>query len=159
MSTIANERHFLTFRIAEELYAFDVAKTREIVDLTPITPVPNMPAWIRGIVNLRGAVLPVLDLRQKFGLGRTETKPDTCIIIVDITFAEQTHTIGVLADAVRDVFAISSDSIEPPPKLGETISTDFIEGIGNHADKFFLILDEQRVFAGAERVLTTEAGE
>lgn len=152
MTTIANERHFLTFRIADELYAFDVAKAREIVDLMPITPVPNVPAWIRGIMNLRGAVLPVLDLRQKFGLGRTETTVDTCIIIVDIEFADQSYTIGVMADAVRDVFAISSDTIESPPKLGDAISTDFIEGIGRHGDKFFLILDEQRVFSGAERL-------
>ncbi|MGC4066337.1 MAG: chemotaxis protein CheW [Polyangiaceae bacterium] len=156
--TIANERHFLTFRIAEELYAFDVAKAREIVDLMPITPVPNVPAWIRGIMNLRGAVLPVLDLRQKFGLGRTETTVDTCIIIVDITFADHTYTIGVLADAVRDVFAIESDTIEPPPRLGDSISTDFIEGIGNHGDKFFLILDEQKVFSGAERLVAAGAG-
>jgi chemotaxis signal transduction protein len=156
--TIANERHFLTFRIAEELYAFDVAKAREIVDLMPITPVPNVPAWIRGIMNLRGAVLPVLDLRQKFGLGRTETTVDTCIIIVDISFADNTYTIGVLADAVRDVFAIESDTIEPPPRLGDSISTDFIEGIGNHGDKFFLILDEQKVFSGAERLVVARAG-
>jgi chemotaxis signal transduction protein len=158
MSTIANERHFLTFRIADELYAFDVAKAREIVDLMPITPVPNVPAWIRGIMNLRGAVLPVLDLRQKFGLGRTETTQDTCIIIVDIAYADQAYTIGVLADAVRDVFAISENTIEPPPKLGEAISTDFIEGIGSHGDKFFLILDEQRVFSGAERVVNQVEG-
>jgi chemotaxis signal transduction protein len=156
--TIANERHFLTFRIAEELYAFDVAKAREIVDLMPITPVPNVPAWIRGIMNLRGAVLPVLDLRQKFGLGRTETTVDTCIIIVDIAFADHSYTIGVLADAVRDVFAIESDTIEPPPRLGDSISTDFIEGIGNHGDKFFLILDEQKVFSGAERLVAAGAG-
>lgn len=152
MSTITNERHFLTFRIAEELYAFDVARAREIVDLLPITPVPNMPSWVRGVMNLRGAVLPILDLRQKFGLGKTEATVDTCIIIVDIPFFDQSFTVGVLADAVRDVFAIPSDSIEAPPKLGEAVSTDFIEGIGKYRDKFFLILDEQRVFSGAEPV-------
>jgi purine-binding chemotaxis protein CheW len=130
MSTIANERHFLTFRIADELYAFDVAKAREIVDLMPITPVPNVPAWIRGIMNLRGSVLPVLDLRQKFGLGRTETTQDTCIIIVDIAYADQAYTIGVLADAVRDVFAISENTIERHRNWERQYPPILLKGLG-----------------------------
>lgn len=152
---IENNRHFIAFRIVEELYAFDVGRAREIVEVAGITPVPHMPTWVRGIMNLRGMVLPVLDLKRKFGLGPTEFGTTTCIIIVDIPREGQTFTVGILTDGVRDVFSIGDDAIEPPPKFGDTVATDFIQGIGRHGDQFFLILDEQKVFSGAEGSVLT----
>jgi purine-binding chemotaxis protein CheW len=152
-------RHFIAFRIMEELYAFDVGRAREIVEVSTITPVPHMPVWVRGIMNLRGMVLPVLDLKRKFGLGPTEFTVTTCIIIVDVPRDGQTFTVGVLTDGVRDVFALGDEAIEPPPKFGDTVATDFIEGIGRHGEQFFLILDEQKVFSSAEASLVTSASQ
>lgn len=148
---------YVTFKLGDEIYAFDVANTREVVDYTNITPIPHTPDWVRGVINLRGAVLPVLDIKQKFGMPLTARTPATCIIIVELGLGQEVYQLGILADAVREVFEIEHSQIEPAPKFGANISTTYIRGIGRHADQFFVILDVEKVFSTHELAVAADA--
>jgi chemotaxis signal transduction protein len=152
MQAAAVERtsQYVTFLLGDETYAFDVNNTREVVDYTTITPIPSTPDWVRGVINLRGAVVPVLDIKQKFGMPLTEHTPNTCIIIVELSAGQETYVLGILADSVREVFEIEHSRIEPAPKFGSNISTTYIHGIGRLENQFFVILDVERVFSARE---------
>jgi purine-binding chemotaxis protein CheW len=149
-ATATQTTQYVTFRLGDETYAFHVSNTREVVDYTSITPIPNTPDWVRGVVNLRGAVIPVLDIKQKFGMSSTQQTTDTCIIVVELAIGHEDHVLGVLADSVQEVFEIERSQIEPAPKFGASISTTYIEGIGHLEDRFFVILDVERVFSSHE---------
>ncbi|RJP83705.1 MAG: chemotaxis protein CheW [Desulfobacteraceae bacterium] len=141
---------FLTFKLDEEVYALDILQVREVLDYTTITKVPKMPKFMRGVINLRGGVVPVIDLRLKFGLDIADNTVDTCIIIMEITLDGETTLLGALADSVQEVITLDSGQIEPPPKIGTRLNTEFIKGMGKKNDDFIILLDIDRVFSSEE---------
>lgn len=157
--TTVNTGQFLTFNLDEEVYALDITQVREVLDYTDITKVPKMPKFMRGVINLRGGVVPVIDLRLKFGLSITENTVDTCIIIMEITLDGETTLLGALADSVQEVISLDSGQIEPPPKIGTRLNTEFIKGMGKKNDDFIIILDIDRVFSSEELSLVQSVDE
>ena len=153
VSTISEIRQYLTFKLGEELFALDVSKVREILEYSSITKVPQTPEFMRGIINLRGSVVSVVDLRLKLGMTCTERTINTCIIVVEVTLEGEPTILGALADSVQEVFELDPSQIEPPPKIGTGLNIAFIEGVGKHQDDFILILDIDKVFSVEE--LTT----
>ncbi|WP_306547945.1 chemotaxis protein CheW [Desulfobulbus sp.] len=141
---------YLTFKLAEEIFAFDVAKVREILELTSITKVPQTPEFMRGVINLRGSVVPVIDLRLNFGMQCTEQTVNTCIIVVEVNLTGEILVLGVLADSVQEVVEMEPDHIEPPPQLGTKLNTEFIKGMGKVENDFVMILDIDKVFSSEE---------
>ncbi len=145
-----DQSQYLTFKLAEEMFALDVAQVREILDITAITKVPRSPDFMRGVINVRGSVVPVVDLRLKFGMPRTEQTVDTRIVVMEISLNNELTVIGAMADAVRDVMELESSSIEAAPKIGVKWNTDFIKGIGKHNDQFIIVLDVNKIFSADE---------
>ena len=141
---------YLTFKLDEEVFALDIGKVREVLDFTTITRVPRTPDFMRGVINLRGSVVPVVDLRLKFGMSQTEKKVNTCIIIVEVTVDNETAVLGALADSVQEVLDLDADHIEPAPKIGTRLNTEFIKGMGKQNDRFVIILDIDKVFSTDE---------
>ena len=141
---------YLTFKLADEVFAFDVAKVREILELTSITKVPQTPDFMRGVINLRGSVVPVIDLRLNFGMQCTEQTVNTCIIVVEVNLNGEILVLGVLADSVQEVVEMEPDHIEPPPQLGTKLNTEFIKGMGKVDNTFVMILDIDKVFSSDE---------
>ena len=143
---------YLTFKMADEIFAFDVAKVREILELIPITKVPQTPEFMRGVINLRGSVVPFIDLRLNFGMQCTENTVNTCIIVVEVNLNEETIVLGVLADSVQEVVEMEPEHIEPPPQLGTKLNTEFIKGMGKVENDFVMILDIDKVFSSDELI-------
>ena len=157
VTAITETTQYLTFKLAEEIFALDITKVREVLDFTSITKVPRTPQFMRGVINLRGSVVPVVDLRLKFGMTRTEQTVNTCIIIVEITLAGETVVLGALADAVHEVIELEPGQIEPAPKIGTRLKTDFIRGMGRRNDAFIILLDIDKVFSSEELSLVQDA--
>src|SRR5512143_4065034 len=137
----ATATQYLTFRLAEEVYALDIGKVREVLDFTTATKVPRTPDFMRGVINLRGSVVPVVDLRLKFGMSATEKTVNTCVIITEVTVDNDTTVLGALADSVQEVIDLAPADISPAPKIGTRLRTEFIRGMGKRDDKFIIILD------------------
>ena len=150
VSAITETRQYLTFKLADEVFAVDVAKVREILEFSTITKVPQTPAFMRGVINLRGSVVPVMDMRLKFGMAETEKTINTCIVVVEVESGGETLVVGALADSVQEVFELEPGQIEPAPRIGTKLDTDFILGMGKHGDQFIMILDIDRVFGAEE---------
>jgi purine-binding chemotaxis protein CheW len=150
---------FLTFTLGEELFALDISSVREVLEYTTITKVPRTPEYIRGVINLRGRAVPVVDLRLKFGMPGTERTVDTCIIIVEVLLGGEQTVLGALADSVQEVMDIEPKDIEPAPKMGTTIKADFILGIGKHEDGFILLLDINKVFTEDDLIQVAQTGD
>ncbi len=146
----AETTQYLTFKLEDEIFALDVAKVREILDFTTVTKVPQTPEFMRGVINLRGSVVPVIDLRLKFGLSATEKTVNTCVIVVELLMEGETMILGVLADSVQEVIDMEPEQIEPAPRIGTKLNTDFILGMGKLDEQFMMILDIDKVFSGAE---------
>jgi purine-binding chemotaxis protein CheW len=136
---------YLTFTLDKEQFAVDISKVREVLEFTSVTKVPRTPEFLRGVINLRGTVVPVIDLRLKFGLTRTEQGIDTCVIITEVESRGERLVLGALADAVQEVIELEPGSIEPPPRMGTRVDLDFIRGMGKRDDKFLILLDLDRV--------------
>jgi len=147
---ITDTRQYLTFQLGEEVFALDVSHVREILEFTTVTKVPKTPDYMRGVINLRGSVVPVLDMRLKFGLTEIEKTVDTCIIVVEVSCEGETTVIGALVNSVQEVFELEQDQIEPAPKIGTRLKTDFIRGMGKHGEQFIIILDIDKVFSAHE---------
>lgn len=143
---------YLTFKMADEIFAFDVAKVREILELTSITKVPQTPEFMRGVINLRGSVVPVIDLRLNFGMQCTEKTVNTCIIVVEVNLDGEAIVLGVLADSVQEVVEMEPSLIEPPPKLGTKLKTEFIKGMGKIENNFVMILEIDKIFSADELI-------
>ncbi len=141
---------FLSFSLDSDLYALDIAKVREVLEFGSVTKVPRTPEFMRGVINLRGTVVPVVDLRLKFGLPRTEKLINTCIIIVEVTIDNETTILGALADSVQEVMELEPSQIDPPPRIGTRLDTAFITGMGKRDDRFIIILDIDKVFSATE---------
>lgn len=141
---------YLTFILEDELFAVEVSKVREVLDYSVITKIPRTPEYLRGVINLRGSVVPVIDLRLKFGMSKTEKKTDTCIIVMEIHFENESLIFGALADSVQEVFDLAPDQIDPPPKFGTKFNIDFLKGMGKTDEKFIMILDMDRIFSSED---------
>jgi purine-binding chemotaxis protein CheW len=140
----------LTFNLSDEVFALDITKVREVLDFTTVTKVPRMPDFMRGVINLRGSVVPVVDLKLKFGMPMTEKSVNTCIIISEVTADGETAVLGALADSVQEVMDLDAEHISAPPKIGTNLNTEFIKGMGKRNDQFIIILDFDRIFSDAE---------
>ena len=147
---------YMTFKLADEVYGFEILKVRELIGLMPITRIPRTPDHVRGIINLRGKVIPVLDLRLEFGMARTEPTEQTVIIVVQCSVQAGELTMGILVDQVLEVLSIEAGQIEPTPAFGAGApATDFILGVGKTAHHVVLLLDIGRVLTEADaRALT-----
>jgi purine-binding chemotaxis protein CheW len=141
---------YLTFKLGDEIFAFDISQVREVLDVTTITKVPHTPAFMCGVLNLRGSVVPVVDLRLKFGISKTEHTVNTCIIIVEILVDNEKTILGALADSVQEVMDLASENIEPAPKIGTRLNTEFIKGMGKQDNIFMIILNIDKVFSTDE---------
>jgi purine-binding chemotaxis protein CheW len=138
---------YLTFTLAKELFALDIAGVREVLDNAVITRIPRTAPFLRGIINLRGNAVTVVDLRMKFGLGRTEMTENTCIIIVEVTLDGESLILGAMADSVHEVYDIDPSGIEDPPSMGTVIEPTYIKGMAKHEDSFIVILDTEKLFS------------
>jgi len=156
---ITETTQYLTFKLADEVFALDISKVREVLDFTAVTKVPRTPEFMRGVINLRGNVVPVVDMRLKFGMTKTEKTVNTCIIIVEISLDGDTTILGALADAVQEVLDLEPDKIEPAPKIGTRLRTDFIKGMGKRDEQFIIILDIDKVFSVDELSIVQDASQ
>ncbi len=150
VSSINETAQYLSFMLGEEVFALDISKVREVLDHTSITRVPQTPEFMRGVINLRGGVVPVVDMRLKFGMTKTEQTVNTCIIIAEVSLEEETTVLGALADSVQEVFELDPEQIEPSPSIGTHLKTEFLKGMGKRNEEFVLILDIDRVFSAKE---------
>ena len=155
--SITDIRQYLTFQLGGEVFAIDVFHVREILEFTSVTKVPKTPDFMRGVINLRGSVVPVLDMRLRFGLTKTEKTVNTCIIVVEVSSDGENIIIGALVDSVQEVFELDPNLIEPAPRIGNHLRTEFIKGMGKKDDSFIIILDAARIFSSEELVGITEA--
>ena len=155
-----NKRHqFLSFTLSDEVFAVNVQQVSEILDVIKITHVPQMPDYMLGVINLRGNVVPVIDLRTKFGMERRAANSENCIIVVEVDFGGEVVVIGVLTDAVREVLNLSTEQIEPPPRMGMKLKSEFICGMGKLGEDFIILLDIDRIFSSDEINLFHESGQ
>jgi purine-binding chemotaxis protein CheW len=157
-SEITETRQYLTFKLGNETFGIDVAKVREVLDFTSITEIPRTPNFMRGVINLRGSVVPVVDLRICFAMSKTERTRNTCIVVVEVQLEGEATVIGALADSVEEVIDLEPDQIQPAPEIGSQIRTDFIMGMGKREAQFIVILDIDRVFS-AEDVSAVRSAE
>jgi len=141
---------FLTFTLNQETFGVDVRQACEVMDFTRVTKVPRSPEYMLGVINLRGSVVPVLDLKQRFGMPGCERSRETCIIVLEIPFADESRLIGAVADGVQEVLDLFEDQIEPPPRLGSGLDTEFIRGMGKVSERFIILLDLNKVFSADE---------
>lgn len=148
---------YLTFRLDRELFAVDIAKVREVLEFTNVTKVPRTPDYMRGVINLRGNVVPVLDLRRKLGLPPTERTVDTCVVIAEVEVDGERTILGALADSVQEVVELDGAQVVPAPRMGTRIDTSVIRGMGKREEEFVIILDIDRVFSSGELKSVTES--
>lgn len=147
-TTVLNQ--FLTFLVNQETYAVSVGHIREVLEFQSPSVVPRMPDYMRGIINLRGSVVPVIDLKMKFGLGETEKTVDASVIVSEIELEGKEIILGLLTDAVSEVIEIAPEEIEPSPSIGTAIDSSFIEGMGKKGEDFFVILNINKVLTSGE---------
>jgi len=156
----AGEAHqYLTFLLTGEMYAVGILNVKEIIEYGQLTEIPMMPAFIRGVINLRGAVVPVVDLSARFGHTQSDVGKRTCIVIVEVRQDDNRHDLGIMVDAVSEVLEIPGSEIEPPPSFGAKIRADFIAGMGKVAGKFVILLDIQRVLSVDEMAVLADVGQ
>ncbi|HEV2286889.1 MAG TPA: chemotaxis protein CheW [Steroidobacteraceae bacterium] len=148
---------YLTFVLGGELFAIGILAIREIIEYTAPAQVPMMPPYLRGVINLRGAVVPVLDLSIRFGRNASEPSRRTCIVIIEVAAGDELQQLGLLVDAVNAVVEIAPAQIEPPPAFGTRVRTDFILGMGMVDTRFIILLDVRNLLAAGELEQLTEA--
>jgi len=149
MSTQELAGKYLTFELGHEVYALEILKVREIIGIMEVTRVPRTPAFVRGVINLRGKVIPVIDLRLKFGFDSQDDTDKTCIVVVHVASPSGSVIMGIIVDEVSEVLDISADQIEPPPSFGVAVDTDFILGMGKVGEQVITIL-------GIDKLLSVE---
>ena len=141
---------YLTFKLGEEEFAAHVSRVLSIMEMTKITQVPKTPDYMKGVINLRGQVLPVIDTRIKFGMTPTEFTSNTCIVVMEVEVNEETVQVGAIVDSVQQVVEIEPDQIQPPPSIGSKFKSEFIYGMAKPEDHFIMLLDMDKVFSAEE---------
>ncbi|MBN2645856.1 MAG: chemotaxis protein CheW [Desulfuromonadaceae bacterium] len=157
--TTEASNQYLTFTLEDEVFALEIGKVREVLDYTEVTRIPQVPSYMCGVINLRGSVVPVIDMRRKFALPEKEKTVNTCIIIAEVTLSGDQVVLGALVDSVREVLELDTGDIENPPRLGVGLNTDFLHGMGKHDEKFIMLLNIDRVFSSDEIELIKHSGE
>jgi len=158
LASAGEANQYLTFTLGGEMYAVGILNVKEIIEYGNLTEIPMMPAFIRGVINLRGAVVPVIDLAARFGGKASDVQRRTCIVIVEVQQEEGKHDLGVMVDAVSEVLEIPGTEIEPAPAFGARIRADFIAGMGKVDGKFVIILDIQQVLSVDEMAVVANMG-
>jgi purine-binding chemotaxis protein CheW len=153
---LVEQHQYLTFLLADEEYAISILQVKEIIEYDTVTRVPKTPRWVRGVINLRGSVVPVVDLAVKFGLEQKPVTKTTCIVIVETQFGEQNSTIGVVADAVSQVMDLTADDIQVVPEFGTRVKVDYLLGMAQLGKKFALLLDVDKVLSTEELLNLSE---
>ncbi|MFH1135882.1 MAG: chemotaxis protein CheW [Pseudomonadota bacterium] len=153
---ISEPTKFVTFKLDEEVFALEINQVREVLDYTVPTRVPQTPKFMRGVINLRGSVVPVVDLRLKFGMEETPKTVDTRIVIVEVSVDGEAAILGALADSVKEVIELEPDRIGPAPRIGTRLRTEFIRGMGRMNEEFIIILDINQVFSVEELAAVQE---
>lgn len=141
---------YLSFKIGNELYAANVSNVLNILELTKITKVPKAPEYMKGVINLRGTVLPVVDTRIKFGMTETEYTSKTCILVIEIKKTDSTIQLGALVDSVQEVLELENEDIKETPSIGKTYHSEFIQGVTRQNDEFIMLLDIEKLFSNEE---------
>lgn len=147
---INETRQYLTFKLDEEVFGVDVSQVREILDLVKITKVPQTPDFMCGVINLRGSVVPIVDMRLKFGLTKKDATVNTCIIVLEVIMDNDVTVLGALVDSVQEVFELEPRDIEAAPRMGTRLNTQYIKGMGRRDDNFIIILDTDKIFSAEE---------
>jgi purine-binding chemotaxis protein CheW len=155
----SDTHQYLTFTLGGEMFAVGILNVKEIIEYGHLTEIPMMPGFIRGVINLRGAVVPVIDLAARFGGQASEVQRRTCIVIVEVVQDDSRHDIGIMVDAVSEVLEIQAGDIEPPPSFGAKIRADFIAGMGKVSGKFVIILEIQKVLSVDEMAMVASVGQ
>ncbi len=155
-ATVVDHQQYLTFSLSKEMFAVGIRRVREIIEYDNVTTVPMMPRFVKGVINLRGSVVPVIDLSARFGREVSEIHRRTCIVIVEVEHEGVEQELGVVVDAVSEVLEISQAEIEPPPAFGANIRADFISGMGKVNGRFVILLNVDRVLAVEEMAMLTE---
>lgn len=150
ISSVSNIRQYLTFQLETEVFGIDVSNVREILEFNSVTKVPKTPDFMKGVINLRGSVVPVLDMRLKFGLTETEKTVNTCIVVAEVPFEGENIVIGALVDSVQEVFEMDESMVEPAPRMGTHLRTEFIKGMAKKDEGFIILLDIAKVFSFEE---------
>ncbi len=153
---IQEQQQYLTFLLASEEYAISILKVKEIIEYDTVTTVPKTPRWVRGVINLRGSVVPVVDVGVKFGIEQSAVTRTTCIVIVEAYYEGQSSTIGVIADAVRQVIDLTVQDIHPVPEFGTRVNVDYLVGMAQLGKKFALLLDVDKVLCAGELLHLSE---
>lgn len=148
--TLGTTSQYLTFKLDQEMFAVDIGKVREVLEFTTMTKVPRTPDFMRGVINLRGNVVPVVDMRLKLGLSITEKTVDTCVVISEVAVDGERMVLGALVDSVQEVIDLDTGHVAPPPRMGSRIDASVIRGMGKRDDQFIMILDLDRVFTADE---------
>jgi purine-binding chemotaxis protein CheW len=154
-----NITQFLTFSLGEDIFAINVIKAKEVLDFSEVTRVPQTPDYMLGVINLRGSVVPVIDMRRKFNMPMADRTRNSCIVVVEVDVDGEPVTVGALADSVREVIDLAPSQIEPPPRIGTRLNTEFIQGMGNIDDCFVIILDIDKVFSIEDLVMAKTLSE
>ncbi len=148
---------YLTFHLTNEEYGIPIQKVKEIIGIMDITHIPKVPTFIKGVINLRGKIIPVMDLRLKFELNAQDYNQRTCIIITELGIEDMKRQIGIIVDTISEVVNVQKTEIEPPPQYGSnTAGSSFLQGMGNVKDKVILLLDIDKVFNNNELVIVPE---
>lgn len=141
------QRQFLTFTLGSDFHAVPIEHVLEIIEFDSMTPIPMTPDFLRGVINLRGAVVPVVDLQARFGRGQTMLGKRTCFVIVEVDHGGTPHSLGIMVDAVNEVVNVDPSQLEPAPSFGTRLRSDFVDGIMNLAGRFVVVLDIRRVLS------------
>ena len=141
LAKVAEQRQFLTFSLGGQTFALSIEHVREIIEFDEMTEVPMMPEFVRGVINLRGAVVPVIDMQCRFGRGQTSVGKRTCVVIAEVTHEGSRHLLGTIVDSVNEVLNVDTSRIEAKPAFGTGLRQDFVEGILNLDGKFVVVLD------------------
>ncbi|MEM1406511.1 MAG: chemotaxis protein CheW [Bacteroidota bacterium] len=156
-SSVINSQSYLTFKLDDEIFGSTVNHILEIIEVPKITKVPNAPAFMRGVINLRGRVLPVIDTRIKFGMSSIKDTVDTCIVVLSVEVDNQEIILGALVDAIQAVIEIEDDEIQDPPSFQSGYRSDLITGMVKRNDDFILMLDMETVFSSQEIIVLKES--
>ena len=145
MQVEAGADQYLTFLLAGEEYGVDILRVQEIKGWDSVTPIPNTPAYLLGVINLRGTIVPIVDLRKRFSLESIAFGPTTVVVVVKVVSGDRERTVGIVVDAVSEVYSVASGQLKPPPDFGSTISTDFVKGLATVDEKMVILLDIDRL--------------
>lgn len=144
---VTSEGQFLTFTLGKEIFALDIVKVREVLELTTVSEIPRTPLYMKGVINLRGHAVPVVDMRLKLGMAETAHTVDTCIIILEVSCEGESVVMGALVDSVREVVEMAENEIEPAPRMGASVDASYIRGMGRQGDQFTIIVEVDSIFS------------